>query len=305
VTVYDAFLFSGEFDLLYLRVSELDPIVDYFMVVEATTTFQGEPRSVVPLESDTRLAPFLHKLHHVVVDDLPRGSTPWIAEYVQRNALSRVLSSAAPTDLVMLSDVDEIPSRPAIEMALTRPLGEILALEMRFFYYGFNWETPARWDRARAVRAKILQSVSPQELRSFPYPDTVIREAGWHLSYFYKRKDIVERIKAKANSFSHREYASEKYLNDRYLAFCATTGLSWCSSPRYAVKLHYRDIGIAHPEQVRKQGTIWGDYCLPAIDRDKFAEARANVLHAASFPWQKIPPNVQRAVSERVRRVSR
>ncbi len=42
VTVYDAFLFSGEFDLLYLRVSELDPIVDYFMVVEATTTFQGE-----------------------------------------------------------------------------------------------------------------------------------------------------------------------------------------------------------------------------------------------------------------------
>ena len=48
VTVYDAFLFSGEFDLLYLRVSELDPIVDYFMVVEATTTFQGEPRSRRP-----------------------------------------------------------------------------------------------------------------------------------------------------------------------------------------------------------------------------------------------------------------
>lgn len=58
MTVYDAFLFSGEFDLLYLHVSELDPIVDYFMVVEATTTFQGEPRSVVPLETDPRLAPF-------------------------------------------------------------------------------------------------------------------------------------------------------------------------------------------------------------------------------------------------------
>ncbi len=241
MTVYDAFLFSGEFDLLYLRVSELDPIVDYFMVVEATTTFQGEPRSVVPLESDPRLAPFLHKLHHVVVDDLPRGTTPWIAEYVQRNALSQVISSAAPTDMVILSDVDEIPSRPAIEMAIARPPGEILALDMSFFYYGFNWETPARWDRARAVRASILQSVSPQELRSCPYPDTVIPEAGWHLSYFYKRKDIVERIKAKANSFSHREFASEKYLDDRYLAFCTTTGLSWCSSPRYAVKLRYRE----------------------------------------------------------------
>ncbi len=167
--------------------------------------------------------------------------------------LSQVISSAAPTDMVILSDVDEIPSRPAIEMAIARPPGEILALDMSFFYYGFNWETPARWDRARAVRASILQSVSPQELRSCPYPDTVIPEAGWHLSYFYKRKDIVERIKAKANSFSHREFASKKYLDDRYLAFCTTTGLSWCSSPRYAVKLRYRDVGIGHPEQVRME----------------------------------------------------
>ncbi len=154
MTVYDAFLFSGEFDLLYLRVSELDLIVDYFMVVEATTTFQGKPRTVLPLESDPRLAPFLHKLHHVVVDDLPRGTTPWVAEYAQRNTLRQVISSAAPTDTVILSDVDEIPSRSAIELAVARPAGEIIALEMSFFYYGFNWEAPKRWDRARAVRAR-------------------------------------------------------------------------------------------------------------------------------------------------------
>lgn len=305
MTVYDAFLFSGEFDLLYLRVSELDPIVDHFMVVEATTTFQGKPRSVIPLESDPRLAPFLDKVHHVVVDDLPRGATPWVVEYAQRNALNKAVSSAAPTDIVILSDVDEIPSRPAIETAIARPEGEILAFDMRFFYYGFNWEAPKRWDRARAVRAAMLQSVSPQELRFCPYPDTIIPDAGWHFSYFYKRKDLVERIKAKANSFSHTEYATPKYLDNSYLSFCTTTGLSWCSSPRYVDKLHYRDIGVYHPEQVRMHGTIWSDYCLPPSDRDKLAEARANALHAASIPWKKIPPKFQRAVSERVRRVSR
>ena len=48
MTVYDAFLFSGEFDLLYLRVSELAPVVDHFVVVEATTTFQGRPRRRCP-----------------------------------------------------------------------------------------------------------------------------------------------------------------------------------------------------------------------------------------------------------------
>ena len=95
VTVYDAFLFSGEFDLLYLRVSELDPIVDYFMVVEATTTFQGEPRSVVPLESDPRLVPLSAQTASRSRRRSPsQNTTPWIAvEYVQRNALE-------PGDLV-------------------------------------------------------------------------------------------------------------------------------------------------------------------------------------------------------------
>jgi hypothetical protein len=300
MTVYDVFLFSGEFDLLYLRVSELAPVVDHFVVVEATTTFQGQPRTVAPLETDPRLAPFMSRIHHVVVDDLPRDTTPWVAEYVQRNALGRVRSYAEATDVVILSDVDEIPSRRAVELAAERPKGEILALDMRFFYYGFNWEQPARWERARVVRAKVLDRLSPQELRSFPYPDSVLPDAGWHFSYFYKRPEVVERIKSKANSFSHREYATAKYLDDRYLTFCATGGLSWCTSPRYALKLHYRAIGSAHPEQLTQARSAWEDYCLPEGDRDKLAEARAQLLHAASVPWGKLPPSVQRSITKRV-----
>ena len=98
-----------------------------------------------------------------------------------------ISSAARSTDMVILSDVDEIPSRPAIEMAVARPGGEIIALDMRFFYYGFNWETPARWDRARAVQARILQSVSASGATD-PYartPTRSFRTAGWHLSYFF------------------------------------------------------------------------------------------------------------------------
>jgi beta-1,4-mannosyl-glycoprotein beta-1,4-N-acetylglucosaminyltransferase len=302
VTIYDAFLFSGEFDLLYLRVSELASVVDHFVVVEATTTFQGRPRVVAPLESDPRLAPFMSRLHHVVVDDLPRDATPWVAEYVQRNALGKVRSYAEPTDLVILSDVDEIPSRRAVGLAMERPEGEILALDMRFFYYGFNWEQPVRWDRARVVRAKVLDRLSPQELRLFPYPDTVLPDAGWHFSYFYKRAELVERIRSKVNSFSHREYATEKYLDDGYLSFCATGGLSWCTSPRYALKLRYRAISAAHPEQLTLARGVWDDYCVAESERDRLVEARAQVLHAASVPWGKLPPGVQQSISKRVLR---
>jgi hypothetical protein len=302
VKVYDAFLFSGEFDLLYLRVSELDPIVDYFVVVEATRTFQGHPRDVVPLEKDLRLAPYLHKLRHIVLDDLPRDTTPWVVEFAQRNALKQGVASAAPTDLVILSDVDEIPNPRAVQQAASRPSGEILSLDMRFFYYGFNWEHPTRWDRARIVRAKLLDFVSPQELRSCPYPDAALAHGGWHLSYFYKRKEIVEQIKSKARSFSHREYSTDKYLDDHYLEFCTTSGISWCTSPRYALKLRYREIGEGHPEHVRASADAWEDYCLAASDRDNLAEVRAEVLHAASVPWQRLPAGLQRSISATVRR---
>ena len=46
--VYACFVFWKELDLLELRLHELDAVVDYFVLVEATHTFSGQPK---PLHS--------------------------------------------------------------------------------------------------------------------------------------------------------------------------------------------------------------------------------------------------------------
>jgi beta-1,4-mannosyl-glycoprotein beta-1,4-N-acetylglucosaminyltransferase len=215
--VHDCILFSNEVDLLYLRLSELDPVVDDFVIIQATTTFQGAERQIVSLESDARLEQFSAKLRHIVVDDLPRGTSPWFAEYVQRNRVREALvGQAEPDDLIVLSDVDEIPSRAAVEQARMIDRSQVGAFNMRFFYYGLNWEVPFGFRAAKVFRAEALSHVSTQELRSCR-PDIIFRESGWHFSYFYKRRELVQEIQKKAGSFAHTEFSGVDYLRASYL----------------------------------------------------------------------------------------
>ncbi len=284
--VHDCILFSNEIDLLYLRLSELDAVVDQFLIVQGTTTFQGAERTVVSLEDDDRLKPFAPKIRHVVVDDLPRGTTPWFAEYAQRNRLGEAArEQASPDDLLLFSDVDEIPSRKAVERAHLIERGQVGAFNMRFFYYGLNWEFPARWDRGRAVRADALRHVSAQELRSCP-PDIVIREPAWHLSYFYRRNELLEQIKKKATSFAHSEYARRKYLKASYLDFCIRGGISWCTSPRYLVKFRFHSVDEGYPEQIKAERASWREFCIAENERDHAAEAEAWLLSIGASSWK-------------------
>ena len=45
--IYDCFTFYNEFDLLELRLRETSDLVDYFVVVEANTTFQNQPKELL------------------------------------------------------------------------------------------------------------------------------------------------------------------------------------------------------------------------------------------------------------------
>ena len=284
--VHDCVLFSNELDLLYLRLSELDPVVDNFVIVQATTTFQGAERPLVSIEDDSRFKQFSAKMRHIVVDDLPRGTTPWFAEFVQRDRSGQaLLEHAKPDDLVLLSDVDEIPSREAVEKARTIERGQVGAFDMRFFYYGLNWEVPFGWDgawhRARAFRAEALSYVSAQELRICP-PDIRIPESGWHFSYCYRRAELVDHIREKATSFAHTEFSRADYLSTSYLDFCIRGGLQWCTSPKYTIKFRFHDLDETYPEPIRAQASSWNEYCIMPEERDHATEARAWLLCIAA-----------------------
>jgi beta-1,4-mannosyl-glycoprotein beta-1,4-N-acetylglucosaminyltransferase len=120
--VYDCFTFFNEFKQLEIRLNELDGIVDYFVLVEATKTFSGQKKPLYFFENCENVAPFLKKIIHVVVDDMPDpvNGNRWPLEEYQRNCIQKGLSNCSPNDIIIISDVDEIPNYNTLKIIVDR-----------------------------------------------------------------------------------------------------------------------------------------------------------------------------------------
>ncbi len=117
--IVDAFSFNDEVDLLEVRLRELERVADWFILVEATETHSGQPKPLHYLRqrSDPRFQPFLDRIIHVVVDDLP-GEDPANRAAYQRLQIARGLElfgELGDDDLLIVSDLDEIPRAVVIE----------------------------------------------------------------------------------------------------------------------------------------------------------------------------------------------
>ena len=65
--IYDCFPFFNELELLEVRLHELDGLVDKFVLVEATRTFAGHPKSLYFAQNRGRFSAFDNKIIHVIV----------------------------------------------------------------------------------------------------------------------------------------------------------------------------------------------------------------------------------------------
>jgi hypothetical protein len=202
-------MYNGEEAVLEIRFHELDPVVDFFVVVEATHTHSGLSEQPTLNVLDARFSPFAKKIRHVVVSDMPEGGNPWAGEHWQRNALVRGIPDAADDDLIVVSDVDEIP-RAAILERLKPSVEEVsYGFELSLFYFFVDYqnvegpESSITW--SVAARRRALRDISPNELRrtvrAKMVKATIIRDAGWQFSYLMDS----ESIKKKIQSFAHQE----------------------------------------------------------------------------------------------------
>lgn len=140
--LFDCFTFFNELDLLEIRLETLDSVVDFFVLAESPVTYRADPKPYYFLENQERFAKFLPKIRHVKVDDMPleKGfDHNWRRETHQRAALERGLFDAQPDDIIMLSDLDEIPSPTNIQEAI-KLHGTLRVFHMRFFSYFANCE---------------------------------------------------------------------------------------------------------------------------------------------------------------------
>ena len=108
--VYDCIPFFNELDILNLRLHVLDPYVDKFIIEEATVTFSGEPKELCFEKNKEMFREFLPKIEYIVVDNSPVNTTTHLRDKFQKNALEKGLADAGENDMILLSDVDEIPN---------------------------------------------------------------------------------------------------------------------------------------------------------------------------------------------------
>ena len=222
--IVDCFIFYNEFDLLTYRLNALNDVVDFFVLVESRHTFVGKEKSLFYNENKQLFERFNHKIIHVIVDDFPHkypninieNSEQWINEKFQRNCISRGIDKLKlqPTDIITITDVDEIPNPSILENIKTNALSiSVNILEMDFYYYNLNTRMNDKWHHAKILTFQKYTELNMtcDNIRMCNYP--IIVSAGWHLSYFGNEKFI----KNKLENFSHQEYNKTEFTNEKQI----------------------------------------------------------------------------------------
>ncbi len=207
--IFDCFTFFNEIDLLEVRFEELYDVVDYFVICEASVTFQGKQKPLYFAENKQRFSKYLDKVIHIILNDLPDTGNPWDREFAQRDALAAGCNLARPGDLVLVSDADEIYRRDVIQNI--RGTDGYIAFDMPMFQYYLNLRAePSGWSRAFGFtwkyREKLRNFTSgriDKELlkETFGHLYHEIQQSGWHFTYL----GGAEKIRTKLQSFSHTE----------------------------------------------------------------------------------------------------
>ncbi len=232
--VYDCIPFFNELDILKLRLNILDPIVDRFIIEEATVTFSGEPKELCFEKNKEMFQEFLPKIEYIVVNNSPKDVTTHVRDNFQKNALERGLKNATPEDVIILSDVDEIPNPVALKNVIAEfDPDKIYHFAQRMFYCFINMEEISgnllsitgefpgverrMWLGTKVFAKRSIPENGIIKLREAPVtaPNAVrVADGGWHFGYMGSRHetDVSKRIGTKVVAAAHQEYNTKDTL---------------------------------------------------------------------------------------------
>ena len=207
---YDCFTFFNELDVLEFRLQELYDTVDHFVIAEANLSHSGKPKDYILLDNWDRYKPYADKIIRIQVDDFPETPDSWVREKFQRWAMIRGLEDRKQEDIIITSDLDEIPRAEMIQMIQQDENDyERYILGIPMFQYKINY---MKWiERSRQFNIIVTRSrayTNPQQEREYTFPwipdpsDVVyLDHGGWHFTYFGDDANAITKIK----NFAHTE----------------------------------------------------------------------------------------------------
>ena len=232
--IFDCFMYFDEEIVLDIRLNTLDEFVDYFVIVESKFTHKGDRRDLK--FNMSKFEKFKDKIIYLIYDNQPKeieiiksedSANEKSKKYIfnaayrengQRNHIEKGLVDAKEEDIILVSDVDEIPNLSGINFSKINE--KIVLFKQDMFYYKFNLYLPNLiWTGTKACKKKNL--ISPQWLRnikdrkySFFRIDTffsktkftsikIVSDGGWHFSNIKTPKEIEFKLRSYLH---HREF---------------------------------------------------------------------------------------------------
>lgn len=233
--VYDCFTFFNELDLLEIRLKILDKSVDHFVIVEGDKTHKGKSKEYIFEKYKSRFKKWSKKIIYIK-SKLPKrnvldkfiiklerfignktffssdfGLGNWKLEQYQRNEIIKGIRFAKLDDLILISDLDEIPSPFAIQRLkreIRKKEDKKFALNQKIFLYYLNGLIGENWIGTKAVTLKTLLTKfkgHPQRVRIRKWNNLKkllniknkfikIENGGWHFSYIRNLNQTREKL---------------------------------------------------------------------------------------------------------------
>ena len=216
--IIDCFLYNGEDEILDLRIQELDSIIDEFWIIEGEYTFTGIPKELkFKKQALSRKWPLSKIKYYPYSPQSPLSDDPWANELAQRNHIGSLIDECNSDDLILFSDVDEIPKPEAVLTARIDVWSQCFGFEMSTHYFKLNFTLiePPRFAKqvwSIAFVADVLRIHTAQQLRmgirDRSIQARILDNGGWHFSYLMNEDQIHDKIK----SFSHQEFNYPEFL---------------------------------------------------------------------------------------------
>ena len=236
MNIYDCFMYFDEDLLLDIRLNTLNKYVKKFIITEATYTHNGAKKN---LNFDlNNFSKFKDKIEYIVVDKIPPNImniedndteekraeklilNGMARDYFQREQLGRGLNELKDNDLILISDLDEIPNLANLDLSTIKD--EIIIFEQKMFYYKFNLlYEDFKWFGTKATKKKNF--LSPQWLRNIKsrnYPkwrvDTffskkkysnlsIVKNGGWHFTCLRTPEELEKKLLNFAHHYEFEE----------------------------------------------------------------------------------------------------
>ena len=220
----DCFMYFDEDMVLDIRLNTLNDKVDKFIIAEATKNHAGHPKKLN--FNINNFSKFRDKIIYLIIEDLPTHvkffKKGWhenhLRDQFQRNSLERGYKDFSDEDLIMISDIDEIPDPKKIKNFKIE--NRYACFMQKNFQSKINLLniTDGQWAGTKICQKKYLKS--PQWLRNlkikkrsffkfFKKEVQIINDGGWHFSFLKDPKSIKNKI----ISYSHQEYNTQDYTN--------------------------------------------------------------------------------------------